>query len=118
MPTYLIGDLPDCVKAPKELGLFRGAKVRCENSYWCHHLQLALFESLGCRWPMVSEVPWNTRRPLLVIEQSRVGTHQWFFAWATEPDFEACPLPEYSAKALVQAYRNLPAERVGFRFKR
>ncbi|WP_041930361.1 hypothetical protein [Methylibium petroleiphilum] len=107
MTEFLLGDIPHGVTRSAQDEAFRGAKVRCENPYWSRHLQLALFESLGCTWPAVRVVPWNTRRPLLVIQQSPVGAHRWFLSWATEPDFETCPLPEYSAKALVKAYRKL-----------
>lgn len=80
---------------------FKGVKVRCENWYWNRQLQLLLARVIGCSWGAHISVPFNVGRPLLVIQ---LGLRGWYFSWATESDFEQCPLPEWSAKALFNAY--------------
>lgn len=78
-----------------------GVKVRCENWFWSRKLQMLLASAIGCKWHEGIEVPWNTRREFLVIQHGKRG---WFFSWATDRDFDDCPLKEWSAKALVSAY--------------
>ena len=79
-----------------------GVKIRCDNWYWSRKLQLLLQHAIGCRWSNGIAVPWNTRREFLVVRPSVAGG--WFFSWATPADVDACPLPEWSAKALIAAY--------------
>jgi len=79
-----------------------GVKIRCENWFWSRKLQLLLAQVLPCHWGSGITVPWNTRREFLVVQPSVSGG--WFFSWATPWEFEACPLPEWSAKALISAY--------------
>lgn len=79
-----------------------GIKVKCENWFWSRKLQILLAHAIGCKWGASVKTPWNIRRPFLVIQN--FGKKGWFFTWATEGDFQECPLPEWSAKALIAAY--------------
>jgi hypothetical protein len=80
-----------------------GIKIRCENWYWARKVQILLSEAIGARWGNGLPIPWNTRRLRLIVEWS---THakSWMISWAIDPDFETCPMPEWSAKALIAAY--------------
>ncbi|MEJ6003740.1 hypothetical protein [Paucibacter soli] len=90
-------------------GDFPGVKVRCESPHWSRKLQLLLKAELGCTWGADVQVPWNDRRPFLMV---RLGLRGWFFSWGTEGDFERCSLPEYTARGLVMAHRALSKKKV------
>jgi hypothetical protein len=84
-----------------------GIKVYCEHPLWSRKLQILLRDTIGARWGFNGiEIPWNTGRPYLVVEQGRDGA--WIISWATQADFDACPLPNYTARGLVFAWRALP----------
>jgi hypothetical protein len=82
-----------------------GVKVRCESPSWSAKLQDILREDLGCTWGEGFPTPWNTERPYLVIRRGVTG--RWFICWASPDDFETCPLPLFTARGLVQAWKRL-----------
>ena len=84
-----------------------GIKIRCNTRRWSRQVQVLLERTIGCSWGNGKSAPWNTGRPFLIVQprprpQSSGGG--WYFSWATPRDFEDCPLPEWTARALIASY--------------
>ena len=78
-------------------------KIRCENWYWNKKLQEYLL-SKSVRYSYHDKPFCVKGRLLLVLQKAK---HGWYYlAWTTEYEFEKIPMPEYSAKQLLELLQN------------
>ena len=77
-------------------------KIKCENWYWNRKLQLKLFE-LGAKWPILGTRLWNVRRRgKYLFLYANPSNGSWWLGWGTEGDYEYSPLPETTARTMLE----------------